>query len=232
MKTITLKFAASGVLLAVLSACGGGGSTNAVEQSTVAITSDAVSPAPVTAAVAPAVVSVAATTTNPLNKYVGVWKDDCSQAMRTTITITDPRNDGTLDASTRIDVHDKYGCLGAVIATVIRTPNIATITFLETVSTARMRNQLGQVFIGAVDRTTVSVPAFTNAFTGPGSVKFNANTWTIPLIDGNTMSFSIQDPAGTFAGGFAVFNKDLFALRPFDSTTNSYPISGRAVRLN
>ena len=230
MKTITLKFAASSLLLAVLSACGGG-SSSAVDQPTVAATPSAVTAAPVATTAAPdAVAPAAPTVARPLDKYVGVWKSDCSQAARTTFTITNPRNDGTLDVSTRDDVHDKFGCLGAIIATVTPNPNAATIAFLDAVPTAPMRNQFGQILNGAVDRTTISHPAFTNVFTGPGSVRLNANNWTIPLDDGNTMSFGIQYPAASTSGGFALLNKDMYVLRAFDTTTNAYPITLRAVR--
>ena len=236
MKTIPLKLATSAVLLAVLSACGGGGSSGAVDQPAVAATPEAVSAAPATTTVVPTVVAVAPVVANPLEKYVGVWKGDCNQAARGTFTITNPRNDGTLDASSKEEVYEKFGCTGSVISTGIADPGTIKITFLETVQTATIKNQLGQIRTGSIDRVTRSYPASSYTFTGAGFatnvVDGKATIWTIPLADGNTQNYRIQNPAETITGGVALFDKDLYILRAFDIPSNTYPISVRAVRLN
>ncbi len=151
--------------------------------------------------------------------------------------MTNPRNDGTLDVSSKEEVYDNADCTGAVIATGTPSPNLVTVVFLETVAGATLKPQAGgQGLVGTIDRVTRSYPTSTYTFVGAGSavnfVNGVATIWSVPLASGGSTNYRIQNPADTITGAFAILNNDLYVLRAFDASTNSYPVSVRAVRSN
>ncbi len=222
MKTITLKLAASGVLLAVLSACGGGSAPVPPLPNGVVLTTSIPSPAtpmdstataPTTVVITPATSAAGA---NALAKYVGSWKYCDDKYIRSTDIITPTAGSNTLDVNSIIEVFANANCTGAVRATGrFNKPN-TTIKFINTVDGATVKLLSAETIKASVDRVDYVMPARSLSFVGEGvqlkNIGGSISVWEFVNPQGNTVQWNTNMTAGTSQGGLLLRNDKLDSL--------------------
>ena len=220
MKTITWKLATSAVLLAVLSACGGGGSAplptlpnQVVLTNSPAATTNSTGTSPTTVVITPATSAAGA---SALAKYVGNWKYCDDKYVRGTDIITPTAGSNTLDVNTTIEVFANANCTGAVRATGTFNKTNATIKFINTVDGATVKLLSAETIKASVDRVDYVLPARSLSFVGEGvklkNIGGSINVWEFVNPQGNTIQWNTDIAAGTSQGGLLLRNDKLELL--------------------
>lgn len=168
----------AGVIVAGLSACGGGGN----------------------ASTAP----VAATPATPLSAYIGNWASSCHMHQIDSRTIA--RTPGTTDSISiayQTDYYVNHDCTGAVIGTWTQSANV-TAVYSGTVESSIVFTEGSAAVAHSVDKVIARLPQHTWLVTGTGVVHLVADgeaQWCIEYIDGDgsCIADSGTSPAAAFS---------------------------------
>lgn len=214
-----MKYLAVFLSSMMLVACGGGGSGS----------SDASASPP--SGVSPSAVSPADA---ELAKYEGVWRQDCVNHMRLTMTST-ATGSTTFSVMKKEDYFDNADCTGALVATGSFGEPDETVQYTATLENASVKLLTGETVVANVDPATSVLAVATFTVTGSG-VKSTTLVGTtmfarIEYADGGYVVIQRAALSGqTTHGALLLRNDELLALVPIGDSTTSFQVNHRYIR--
>lgn len=210
-----MKYLAVLLSLIMLVACGGGGSGSSGSSG-----SSAVSPA-----------------SAELAKYEGVWRQDCVDHMRLTMTMTSTATGSTTFSVMKKEEHfDNADCTGALVATGSFGQPDETVQYSATLADASVKLLTGAIINANVDPATSVLAVATFTVTGSG-VKSTTLVGTtmfarIEYADGGYVVIQRQAINGeTTHGALLLRNGELLALVPrIGGSATEFQVNHRYIR--
>ncbi|MEO6320314.1 MAG: hypothetical protein ABIR56_06620, partial [Polaromonas sp.] len=220
---IQMKYLAVLLSSTMLVACGGGGSGG----------SDAsVPPSPslLPAAPSPSQVSPAS---DELAKYEGVWRTDCLNHMRVTMTST-AIGSTTFSVMRKEEYFDNADCTGALVATGSYGQLDETVQYSATLANASVKLLTGDTVVASVDPapSVLAVAPFTFTGSRVKSTYVQGTTYgTITYANGEYVAIARLAINGqTTVGALLLRNGELLALVAIGDSTTSFQVNRRYIR--
>ncbi|WP_293603794.1 hypothetical protein [Polaromonas sp. UBA4122] len=218
-----MKYLAVLLSSTMLVACGGGGSgsSDASASPSSAVSSSASS----SPAVSPANAELA--------KYEGVWRQDCLNHMRLTMTST-ATSSTIFSVMRKEEYFDNPDCTGALVATGSFGQLDETVQYTATLANASVTLLTGETVVANVDPATsvLAVAPFTITGSGVKSTYVQGMTFaTIAYANGEYVVIQRAALSGkTTHGALLLRNGELLALVPVGDPTTSFQVNHRYIR--
>jgi hypothetical protein len=218
-----MKYLAVLLSSTMLVACGGGGSGSSDAS---ASPSSAVSPsASSSSVVSPANVELA--------KYEGVWRQDCVNHMRLTMTAT-AISSTIFSVMRKEEYFDNADCTGALVATGSFGQPDETAQYTATLANASVKLLTGETVVANVEPATSVLAVARFTFTGSGVVTseyaFGTTFARIKYADGEVVIQRAALSGQTTHGALLLRNGELLALVPIGDSTTSFQVNHRYIR--
>lgn len=221
-----MKYLAVLMSVAVLAACGGGGSGGpdaSASQPPASASSPPVSPFP---AVSPANAQLA--------KYEGVWRKECDNHMQLTMTAT--ATTGTTFSVTRKEEYfNNADCTGALVATGSFGQPDEAVQYTGTLANASVTLQTGEIVIADVEPATAVLAKASFTFEGDGvKSTYDVSGTAFARIEYADGGYAVVQRAAligqTTHGALLLRNGELLALVPIGDSTSSFQVNHRYIR--
>lgn len=207
----------------ILVACGGGGSGG----------SDASASQPSSVSPAASSSSQVSPASAELAKYEGVWRADCLNHMRVTMTST-AIGSTTFSVMRKEEYFDNPDCTGALVATGSYGQLDETVQYTATLANASVKLPTGATVVASVDPATSVLAVASFTFTGSSVKSTYVQGTTYGIITySNGEYVVIPRPAmngQTTLGALLLRNDELLALVPIGDSTTSFQVNRRYIR--
>ena len=206
-----IYFFISLLLMASMSACGGGSDQPAQANNT----SNVVVP-----------------TSPPLSIYVGTWQNPCEFHQQDTVTISMPNTStGNLEVQLQTDYYDGTACTGQVVGVQTTSANLS-ISYIKTIDTFVALIPSGGASALRVDQITASAPTRFDTITGSKVQRRTTNgklQWCMSFSNGDStcVDDSGAQPARTSQGAMYTRSNELYLLSP---STGGYSVDEKFTR--
>ena len=170
-----------------------------------------------------------------LSKYEGIWRQECVDHMRLTMTATATGKD-SFSITRNEDFFANADCTGAIVAVGNYGVPDEAVTYTEPLNDVSILMPDGSIVRATVDPGIATSPIAQYTFTGPGVLAsifepiFGKTKAKIQYAEkvGDVERFALRGQSDS--GALVLLNDELYSLVPIENSTSSFSVSHRFFR--